>query len=118
MADRELSEDEVADLKEAFAMFDINGDGKISFFLMPRVRPVVSLWSEPAISHDVFCACCQLWVYCCERRSDMLKHRMIAPCLRVCRIDLRDIGLQNFESCDTLILADLSYVSLLFFRYH
>lgn len=27
MADRELTEDEVADLKEAFAMFDINGDG-------------------------------------------------------------------------------------------
>lgn len=27
MADRDLSEDEVADLKEAFAMFDINGDG-------------------------------------------------------------------------------------------
>ena len=47
MADRELSEDEVADLKEAFAMFDINGDGKISFFLMPRVRPE-SLWSQPS----------------------------------------------------------------------
>jgi hypothetical protein len=28
MADRDLTEDEVADLKEAFAMFDINGDGK------------------------------------------------------------------------------------------
>ena len=27
MADRELTEEEVADLKEAFAMFDINGDG-------------------------------------------------------------------------------------------
>jgi len=27
MDDRDLSEDEVADLKEAFAMFDINGDG-------------------------------------------------------------------------------------------
>ena len=27
MADRDLTEDEVADLKEAFAMFDINGDG-------------------------------------------------------------------------------------------
>ena len=27
MGDRDLSEDEVADLKEAFAMFDINGDG-------------------------------------------------------------------------------------------
>ena len=27
MGDRELTEDEVADLKEAFAMFDINGDG-------------------------------------------------------------------------------------------
>jgi Ca2+-binding EF-hand superfamily protein len=26
--DQELTEDEVADLKEAFAMFDINGDGK------------------------------------------------------------------------------------------
>ncbi len=28
MADKKLSEEEVADLKEAFAMFDINGDGK------------------------------------------------------------------------------------------
>lgn len=28
MADRDLTEEEVADLKEAFAMFDINGDGK------------------------------------------------------------------------------------------
>lgn len=27
MADRDLTEEEVADLKEAFAMFDINGDG-------------------------------------------------------------------------------------------
>ena len=29
MADKNLSEEEVADLKEAFAMFDINGDGKL-----------------------------------------------------------------------------------------
>ena len=29
MADKKLSEEEVADLKEAFAMFDINGDGKL-----------------------------------------------------------------------------------------
>ena len=29
MADRDLTEDEVADLKEAFAMFDINGDGRL-----------------------------------------------------------------------------------------
>lgn len=28
MAERELTEEEVADLKEAFAMFDINGDGR------------------------------------------------------------------------------------------
>jgi Ca2+-binding EF-hand superfamily protein len=28
MANRELSEDEIADLKEAFDMFDINGDGE------------------------------------------------------------------------------------------
>ena len=28
MADKALTEDQVADLKEAFAMFDINGDGK------------------------------------------------------------------------------------------
>jgi Ca2+-binding EF-hand superfamily protein len=31
MSDKKLSEEEVADLKEAFAMFDINGDGKPSF---------------------------------------------------------------------------------------
>ena len=28
MADKALTEDQVADLKEAFAMFDINGDGE------------------------------------------------------------------------------------------
>ena len=28
MSDKKLTEEEVADLKEAFAMFDINGDGK------------------------------------------------------------------------------------------
>jgi Ca2+-binding EF-hand superfamily protein len=28
MASRDLNEDEIADLKEAFSMFDINGDGK------------------------------------------------------------------------------------------
>lgn len=28
MSEKKLTEDEVADLKEAFAMFDINGDGK------------------------------------------------------------------------------------------
>jgi hypothetical protein len=31
MADKKLTEEEVADLKEAFAMFDINGDGKLFF---------------------------------------------------------------------------------------
>jgi len=28
MANRDLTEEEVADLKEAFSMFDINGDGE------------------------------------------------------------------------------------------
>jgi Ca2+-binding EF-hand superfamily protein len=28
MASRDLTEEEVADLKEAFAMFDLNGDGR------------------------------------------------------------------------------------------
>jgi len=28
MASRNLSEEEIADLKEAFSMFDIDGDGK------------------------------------------------------------------------------------------
>ena len=32
MADKALTEDQVADLKEAFAMFDINGDGKQVLF--------------------------------------------------------------------------------------
>ena len=27
--DRDLSEEEIADLKEAFSMFDINGDGEL-----------------------------------------------------------------------------------------
>jgi hypothetical protein len=31
-----LNDEEVADLKEAFSMFDIDGDGK---FLIGRVRP-------------------------------------------------------------------------------
>jgi len=31
MTERELTEEEVADLKEAFAMFDINGDGRLFY---------------------------------------------------------------------------------------
>ena len=47
MADKALTEDQVADLKEAFAMFDINGDGKfclvwfvyyIALFVMFRAK--------------------------------------------------------------------------------
>ena len=34
MADKKLTEEEVADLKEAFAMFDINGDGKPSLIAL------------------------------------------------------------------------------------
>jgi Ca2+-binding EF-hand superfamily protein len=34
MADRDLNEDEIADLKEAFAMFDINGDGAYIVLLL------------------------------------------------------------------------------------
>lgn len=37
MADRDLSEDEVGDLKEAFAMFDINGDGTIELHELQQV---------------------------------------------------------------------------------
>ena len=37
--DRDLTEEEVADLKEAFAMFDINGDGMFFFWISP-VREV------------------------------------------------------------------------------
>lgn len=60
MANRDLSEDEVADLKEAFSMFDINGDGEINqrrndlgktndrdFFFTPfpyLVVPCVFVW--------------------------------------------------------------------------
>ena len=35
----DLTEEQLADLKEAFAMFDINGDGKIDSHSYPR-RPV------------------------------------------------------------------------------
>ena len=38
MADKKLTEEEVADLKEAFAMFDINGDGKLSFPAMTAAK--------------------------------------------------------------------------------
>jgi len=60
MANRDLSEDEIADLKEAFSMFDINGDGEINqrrndlgktndrdFFFTPfpyLVVPCVFVW--------------------------------------------------------------------------
>merc|ERR1711907_235389 len=37
MSSRDLSEDEVADLKEAFAMFDINGDGTIELSELKQV---------------------------------------------------------------------------------
>ena len=43
MGDRELTEDEVADLKEAFAMFDINGDGTCA---LGAVRTEVSCLAE------------------------------------------------------------------------
>jgi Ca2+-binding EF-hand superfamily protein len=33
MTDRDLTEDEIADLKEAFGMFDLNGDGRSSVSL-------------------------------------------------------------------------------------
>ena len=42
MADRELTEEEVADLKEAFAMFDINGDGKLFYSL--NLGLVYNVW--------------------------------------------------------------------------
>jgi hypothetical protein len=32
-ASNDLSDDEIADLKEAFSMFDINGDGKVSLLV-------------------------------------------------------------------------------------
>lgn len=53
MADKALTEDQVADLKEAFAMFDINGDGKfclvwfvyyyIALFVMFRAKTIMKL---------------------------------------------------------------------------
>merc|ERR1719150_2510366 len=36
-ASRELSEDDIADLKEAFSMFDINGDGTIELEELQQV---------------------------------------------------------------------------------
>lgn len=33
MAEADLTEEQVADLKEAFAMFDINGDGEFALFI-------------------------------------------------------------------------------------
>ena len=36
MAKHGLSEDEVADLKEAFSMFDIDGDGTLFFMIRRR----------------------------------------------------------------------------------
>ena len=43
MADKALTEDQVADLKEAFAMFDINGDGKQVLFSLVCLLPYISL---------------------------------------------------------------------------
>ena len=42
MGDRDLTEDEVADLKEAFAMFDINGDGACKSCAAPVFFPLDS----------------------------------------------------------------------------
>jgi Ca2+-binding EF-hand superfamily protein len=41
MADRDLTEEEVADLKEAFAMFDINGDGRLQLSNLGCSSPAV-----------------------------------------------------------------------------
>ena len=49
MADRDLTEDEIADLKEAFAMFDINGDGRFSMWqaASKKIGPAIDPMAEP-----------------------------------------------------------------------
>ena len=49
MASRNLSEEEIADLKEAFSMFDIDGDGK---YYVVRVKSSVKSGTmvEPAFA--------------------------------------------------------------------
>ena len=53
MADKKLSEEEVADLKEAFAMFDINGDGKVSLTPMTLRQQIVVLAYRCSAIHTV-----------------------------------------------------------------
>ena len=52
--DRELTEEEVADLKEAFAMFDINGDGTLFGLVRVFLRFRISLM-YPFLSTNFFC---------------------------------------------------------------
>lgn len=40
-----LTEEQVADLKEAFAMFDINGDGTLV-----RLDSITFMWTSPSAS--------------------------------------------------------------------
>ena len=76
MADKKLSEEEVADLKEAFAMFDINGDGKLFRSLAAMTtkvvidsaffRPMVKCYeNRPRSLPLVLCCRCQMprWRY-------------------------------------------------------
>jgi hypothetical protein len=59
MADRALTEDEVADLKEAFAMFDINGDGGLK-------REIIDLDTRLEAPQPIF-----LWLAVCPSNPPM-----------------------------------------------
>ncbi len=69
MADKKLSEEEVADLKEAFAMFDINGDGKQTFVVLILHARMTT--SRPCVS-----TCCCLWLLAGLGTVKSLCHRI------------------------------------------
>lgn len=66
MAKHGLSEDEVADLKEAFSMFDIDGDG--TFFKYSAAAVIakisVSIISVQASAYNSLHIPCLVWRWC------------------------------------------------------
>lgn len=55
----QLTEEQIAEFKEAFSLFDKDGDGKLIVFLLSLSFPFVFLWSYSAVM--VFCSCLQFF---------------------------------------------------------
>ena len=71
MAQEEFSEDQIAEFKEAFSMFDRDGDGEFEFLVISRGRPLATVATShvrirftrlPVLRHFLLCPCLSLTV--------------------------------------------------------